>query len=253
MHAPLPSHRARSSRTALQLHPAGRDYRAGVGRVLRYIYPQPHLRAGGHAGDNHLRRGDRPLAAGAWLHRSGDDGVITPGTRLSNDNRLPTTGSATGGNYATVGDLLRFERALRSDTLLRYATTQQFLTDRIDYGRPGYRYAYGFIIRMAGAEQITGHSASFDGIDAQFEMYLDSGVYRDRAGEPRGSGRADYAVDSAAHRPSIITSVLGWPPLEHRLGCGHPCRIGRAWYIAGGVGMATLNNTVTEGGGFTAS
>ena len=49
------------------------------------------------------------------------------------------------------------------------------LTDRVDYERPSYRYAYGFITRHAGKERIAGHTGGFPGVDAQFDMYLDSG------------------------------------------------------------------------------
>jgi D-alanyl-D-alanine carboxypeptidase len=104
----------------------------------------------------------------------GDNGVITPGTRRPNVKHRGATGSAAGGSYATVCDLLRFDRALRPDVLQRQTTTRRLLTGQIGYGRPGYRYAYGFGIRTIGAERIAGHSGGSKGIDAQFEMYLDS-------------------------------------------------------------------------------
>jgi CubicO group peptidase (beta-lactamase class C family) len=79
-------------------------------------------------------------------------------------------GSAAGGGYTTVGDLLRFDGALRAHKLLSAAATETLLTDRVDYERPGYRYAYGFIVRQQGGEQFVGHSGGSHGADTQFEM-----------------------------------------------------------------------------------
>lgn len=84
-------------------------------------------------------------------------------------------GSAAGGGWTTVHDLLRFDRALRTHALLSPEATERALTARAAYGRPGYEYGYGFILRRAGAERVAGHSGGFEGVDAQFDMYLDSG------------------------------------------------------------------------------
>lgn len=79
-------------------------------------------------------------------------------------------GSAAGGGYTTVGDLLRFDQALRAHQLLSADATAALLTARVDYERPGYRYAYGFIVREQGGEHFVGHSGGSHGVDAQFEM-----------------------------------------------------------------------------------
>ncbi|MCB0124853.1 MAG: beta-lactamase family protein, partial [Caldilineaceae bacterium] len=79
-------------------------------------------------------------------------------------------GSAAGGGYTTVGDLLKFDQALRTHKLLSPEGTEVLLTDRVDYERPGYRYAYGFIVREQAGEAFVGHSGGSHGVDAQFEM-----------------------------------------------------------------------------------
>lgn len=103
------------------------------------------------------------------------DGSMTPGVRRSAAAHEPAVASAAGGAYTTAGDLLRFDRALRSHKLLSAAATSELLADRVEYERPGYRYAYGFITRLAGNERVAGHSGGFPGVDAQFETYLESG------------------------------------------------------------------------------
>lgn len=103
------------------------------------------------------------------------DGAMTPGQRRPAAAYEPAVASAAGGAYTTADDLLRFDRALRTHQLLSTAATDELLAERTDYERPGYHYAYGFITRVAGDERVVGHSGGFPGVDAQFEMYLDSG------------------------------------------------------------------------------
>ncbi len=105
----------------------------------------------------------------------GDDGELTPGVRRPNTDELPAEASAAGGLYTTVGDLLKFSQALQDHRLLGEESTETLLAGRVDEGRPGYQYGYGFISRRAGAEEIVGHSGGFPGVDAQFEIYRNSG------------------------------------------------------------------------------
>jgi CubicO group peptidase (beta-lactamase class C family) len=114
------------------------------------------------------------LLAQGYTHM-GEDGVMTKGERRLASAELPAVGSAAGGAFSTAGDLLRFDRALRTHRLLSQEATEQLLADRVDYGRPGYRYSYGFIVRTGSDERIIGHSGGFPGVDTQFDMYLDSG------------------------------------------------------------------------------
>jgi len=102
-------------------------------------------------------------------------GEMTVGVRRSAAAYEPATASAAGGVYTTAADLLRFDRSLRAHQLLSPAATDQLLIPRVDDDRPGYRYGYGFSIREADDEPIVGHSGGFPGVDAQFEMYWESG------------------------------------------------------------------------------
>jgi len=93
------------------------------------------------------------------------DGPRQPATAFQS-----AIGSAAGGGYTTAGDLLKFDQALRTHKLLPAAAIDLLLTDRVDYERPGYRYAYGFIVRAQGGDHFVGHSGGGHGVDAQFEM-----------------------------------------------------------------------------------
>lgn len=104
-----------------------------------------------------------------------EDEQLGLGPRRPSSISGTNNGSAAGGGVTTARDLWKFDRALRTHKLLSAAATQQLLIDRVDYPRPGYRYGYGFICRRAGEEHVAGHSGGFPGVDAQFDMYLDSG------------------------------------------------------------------------------
>ena len=82
-------------------------------------------------------------------------------------------GSPSGGVYATIEDLLKFDIAIRSNKLLAPEYTEIFLK-----GRPELNasfHSYGFFISDGTAGRIVSHKGDGRGMNCQFKMYLDSG------------------------------------------------------------------------------
>ncbi len=84
-------------------------------------------------------------------------------------------GSPAGGGYSTVGDLLRFSTALREHKLLSSKYTEIVMDGKVQSGKPGVMYGYGFEVERVNGERIVGHSGGALGANTFFDMYLDSG------------------------------------------------------------------------------
>jgi CubicO group peptidase (beta-lactamase class C family) len=89
---------------------------------------------------------------------------------------LPFKGSAEGGAYSTVEDLLTFERALLSHQLLRPETTELVLSGKTDIpDSPGLKYAYGFFEFRQHGIRIVQHSGGLPGVNTEFVMDVTNG------------------------------------------------------------------------------
>jgi CubicO group peptidase (beta-lactamase class C family) len=90
---------------------------------------------------------------------------------------LVFNGGPAGGGFSTVGDLLRFDRALRGHRLLSAKMTDLVLTGKVQMGGPAgnTKYAYGFGDTRAGNERIHGHTGGAPGINNVLEMHWVSG------------------------------------------------------------------------------
>lgn len=97
--------------------------------------------------------------------------VLAP--RQPNDGFLSPRGTSAGGGYSTVGDLLAFDRALRSDILLKPETVATLIEGKVATFRPEVRYGYGFVDDRSGSERIVGHTGGAPGINAALDMYWD--------------------------------------------------------------------------------
>jgi CubicO group peptidase (beta-lactamase class C family) len=86
----------------------------------------------------------------------------------------PVKGGPAGGAYSTVGDMLRFDAALRAHRLLDRKHTEVVLAGKVEY-RPGAKYAYGFANDTAASERIVFHDGGANGVSAEFDMYPDIG------------------------------------------------------------------------------
>jgi CubicO group peptidase (beta-lactamase class C family) len=79
-------------------------------------------------------------------------------------------GGPAGGGYSTVGDLLKFARALQSGKLVGKEYVKLLTTPKPELNSPNY--GYGFII---GTNPDTyGHSGGFPGISSELVMFANS-------------------------------------------------------------------------------
>ncbi|MDF2744375.1 MAG: beta-lactamase family protein, partial [Actinomycetia bacterium] len=92
----------------------------------------------------------RPSPGGAWE---------------PNTDTLPWRGTAAGGGYSTVGDLLRFAQALTSGRLLSEATLA-------DATRPHQQqYGYGFDVQGQGRLGSYGHGGGAPGMNGELRVF----------------------------------------------------------------------------------
>jgi CubicO group peptidase (beta-lactamase class C family) len=105
-----------------------------------------------------------PNRAVGYLRRSPD----SPWT--SNVSTLPWRGTAAGGGYSTVGDLLRFAEALQAGTLISTASLAQ--ATRPQSEEP---YGFGFGLEGEGSLRSYGHSGGAPGMNGELRIYPDLG------------------------------------------------------------------------------
>ena len=83
-------------------------------------------------------------------------------------------GGPAGGGFSTAPDLFRFARALETGVLVGEESLELLWTDHFDPSRP-LGYGYGFSLREGPAGRVVGHGGGFTGINANLDMFLDSG------------------------------------------------------------------------------
>jgi CubicO group peptidase (beta-lactamase class C family) len=79
-------------------------------------------------------------------------------------------GGPAGGGFSTAPDLFQFARALQTGVLLSEESLELLWTDHFDAG-----YGYGFGLREGPAGKVVGHGGGFTGINANLDIFLDSG------------------------------------------------------------------------------
>jgi CubicO group peptidase (beta-lactamase class C family) len=100
----------------------------------------------------------RPPGASAWV---------------PNDPTLPYRGTAAGGGYTTVTDLMRFADALLRGRLLDAKHTALLTTGTVD--ALGGKYAYGFVEQVESGVRSFGHGGNAPGMDADLRIFPASG------------------------------------------------------------------------------
>lgn len=83
-------------------------------------------------------------------------------------------GGPAGGGYSTVGDLLRFDQALRGGKLVKRASLEQLWRAYPEISSPDYGLGFG-IVEGGAIGKVVGHSGGFPGISAVLTMFLDTG------------------------------------------------------------------------------
>ena len=81
-----------------------------------------------------------------------------------------------GGGDSTVGDLLKFANALKSNVLLSPAMTETVTTGKVETPRgPGEKYGYGFEDARGNGRRVVGHGGGAPGMNGDFSILWDSG------------------------------------------------------------------------------
>ena len=87
------------------------------------------------------------------------------GTWQSNAETLPWRGTAAGGGYSTVGDLLRFAEALESGSLLSAELMAEATEPQSE------QYGYGFSVRGEGLARSYGHGGGAPGMNGELRVF----------------------------------------------------------------------------------
>ena len=89
------------------------------------------------------------------------------------DSAFRIRGSPAGGAFSTAGDIQKFARALRSNSLISESSGALLMEAKPDLGSP--RYGYGFNVNSKNGERIVGHRGGHQGVSTLLQMYLDRG------------------------------------------------------------------------------
>lgn len=142
-----------------------------------YEYVREHIYwpAGMHDTEAYPLDRDVPNRAVGYTHFS-PDGETIPDEWWNNLLMLPARGGPGGGGYSTVEDLQRFARALLTHQLLGFQMTSTVLSEKVALRTRAFsRYGYGFGVERLGGTLLVGHTGGAPGINAQLDIYLDSG------------------------------------------------------------------------------
>jgi CubicO group peptidase (beta-lactamase class C family) len=88
---------------------------------------------------------------------------------VPNTETLPWRGTSAGGGYSTVGDLMRFARALESGKLISKVMLAEATRPRRQ------QYGYGFVVQGAGPLRSYGHSGGAPGMNGELRVFPQSG------------------------------------------------------------------------------
>jgi D-alanyl-D-alanine carboxypeptidase len=132
-----------------------------VSGVSYYDYVRDNVyRRAGMTSTGSLPESEHVPSRAVGYTRSSPAGVWMPNT-----DTLPWRGTAAGGGYSTVGDLMRFAQALNSGTLISKATLA-------DATRPHQQqYGYGFAARGQGPLQSYGHRGGARGMNGELRVF----------------------------------------------------------------------------------
>ena len=119
-------------------------------------------------------------------------GYTTERGPLEPNDFVLVAGSPAGGGYSTVLDLLKFEKALRNETLI----PKELVNKVLGLDRPkGSTYGYGFSREEILSDFVVGHNGGAEGINGDMDIYWKSG----------------YVVISLANRdPQVAEGITKW-------------------------------------------
>jgi CubicO group peptidase (beta-lactamase class C family) len=98
--------------------------------------------------------------------------MLKDGAWLPNIDTLPYRGTAAGGGYSTVDDLLKFAHALENGTLLPKAMKEQATSAQTK----GKWYGFGFGVDGESLAREYGHGGGAPGMNAELRVYPNAGI-----------------------------------------------------------------------------
>ncbi|HEU4414523.1 MAG TPA: serine hydrolase domain-containing protein [Candidatus Angelobacter sp.] len=135
-----------------------------------------------------------PNLATGYTHED-DAGPLKPNT-----STLPWRGSSAGGGDSTLGDLLKFDQALRHNKLVNAELTNTIITGKVNPPRfpPHEKYAYGFGDKTSAGDRVVGHNGGAPGMNAELDMHWNTGytvVVLSNVDPPEATKWARYISD----------------------------------------------------------
>jgi D-alanyl-D-alanine carboxypeptidase len=154
------------------------------------------------------------LAVGYTREKENDDkGPLKPNT-----DTLPWRGSSAGGGDSTVGDLLKFDQALRNNKLLSPEMTRLITSGKVHPPQfpASVKYAYGFGEKLVDGNRIVGHNGGAPGMNAELDMHLDTGYTVVVLANRDPQVAEEWARYISARLPGTSTRAAGSPKLARR-------------------------------------
>ena len=103
----------------------------------------------------------------------GPTGRPEPGSRQENTAHMTGRGNSAGGGYSTLGDMLKFGRALIGHKLLDQQYTDIVLSNQMSPGQPPS--GYGFFSMEVNGTRAIGNNGGGPGTNATFTVYPELG------------------------------------------------------------------------------
>jgi len=103
----------------------------------------------------------------------GPTGRPEPGSRKENTAHMTGRGNSAGGGYSTLGDMLKFGRALIGHKLLDQQYTDIVLSNQMSPGQPPS--GYGFFSMEVNGTRAIGNNGGGPGTNATFTVYPELG------------------------------------------------------------------------------
>jgi CubicO group peptidase (beta-lactamase class C family) len=142
-----------------------------------YDYVKEHIfkPAGMVNTDSYESDKDTPNLAIGYMNMGENGGPDPSAPRRPNVPMRAYKGSPAGGGYSTVDDMLKFSVALQNHKLLSQEYTDIVTSGKVDMGRPGMRYAYGFGEEMSNGRRLIGHNGGGPGTGVNVDIFTESG------------------------------------------------------------------------------
>lgn len=133
------------------------------------------------------------------------------------DMRLPASLRGAGDVISTLGDLLRWEHALRAHTILDESSTKRFFAEHARNDADTMGYAYGWMVfRTPRDTRIVAHAGNYGGFNCDYRRYIDEDMTIVCLSNQFVGGRS--MRDAVMNNASLIAlgRDINWPPKPQR-------------------------------------